>query len=236
MGKLGRKLIISMHIPKTGGTSLLREIQDGAMGRFLLDYERPGAGRHFFYKKLRIAEQYLMARIRRRQLLQNYDVIHGHFSVGKYAFLYPQADFITFMREPVARILSTYYYYKHIASKNPASVRKNPNILLVSENRMGILEFAGRDSMQTFYARFTAGFPLHKFSFIGITERYSESIMALNRLLGTQIEVRHERNNDYSQYEYEYAPLLPDLRKLNQDNTRIYEEAVNMFERRMQEL
>lgn len=224
------KLIVSMHVPKTGGTSLMKEIQAGAMGRYFLDYERPGAGQPFIWKKLILKKQYLMARLHKHRLLNNYDVIHGHFPIRKYIFLYPKVDFITFLREPVSRILSAYYYFKDVASKNPRSVHNNPNILLVSQNKLSLLEFAARYVMRSIYSILISGLTLQEFTMIGITERYQDSIALLNKMYGMQIKVRHERNNDYKRYEDEYRPLLPELYALNKKNTLIYEEALRVFD------
>jgi len=188
----------------------------------------PTSGR-LRYRLRRVRERF-QARLHPAQLLSDYDVIHGHFLVKKYAFLYPRADFITFMREPVPRLLSHYYYFKHVASKNPVTVSRNPDIARVASGELGLVEFARSESMRHLYARFTGGLALEHFALVGITERYAESVAWLNRRLGTALESRHERRSDYERYAAEFEPLLPELRDANRDNARLYAEAVRLFE------
>jgi hypothetical protein len=180
--------------------------------------------------RLRRLRSRLGTRLQARRLLQRYDVIHGHFLVEKYAFLHQQARFITFMREPVSRLLSHYYYFKDVASKNPVTVSRNPAIMQVARGELGLVEFARSEAMQHLYARFTAGLPLQDFALVGITERYEESVATLNRLLGVAVEARHERRSGYEKYAEEYRRLLPDLEAANRENMRIYTEAVRLFE------
>ena len=165
------------------------------------------------------------------RLLRDYDVIHGHFLVQKYTFLLPQAMFITFMREPVSRLLSHYYYFKHVASKNPVTVSRNPDICLVAEGKLGLVEFARSEAMSRMYERFTIGLPLDAFALVGITERYTESVERLNRIFGVHVGVRHERRSGHEKYAAEYERVLPELREANRENSRIYAEAVRLFER-----
>lgn len=227
-----RRLLISVHIPKTAGTSLMSEFKRGIFGNYMLDYvDRPTSIR-LRYLVRRLFSRF-QARINQEKLLRDYGVIHGHFQVKKYVFLYPHADFLSFMREPVARVLSHYYYFKHVASKNPTSVSRNPDIMRVARGDIDLVEFARLYSMVNLYGLFTDGLSLDKYALIGITERYAESIAMLNRIFNTNIVTRHEHRTDYMQYASEYSHLLPDLKNANRDNIRIYNAAVGLFEQRL---
>lgn len=229
---MSHKTIISVHIPKTAGTSLLAEIKHGAVGKYLLDYhDRPATTG--WRDRLRRGVNYLKARRDGSMLLRNYDIIHGHFHVGKYAFLYPDADFITFMRDPVERVISCFYYFKYVASRNPATVKRNPNITLVANNQLDLIEFARLDMMKDIYSRYIGGWPLEKFKFIGITEQFRESIMILNKIFGINLAERHERPGNNEKYENEYRPYLRELRAANHENMRIYEAVVHLFNKKM---
>jgi hypothetical protein len=227
-----RKLLVSVHIPKTAGTSLMSEIKRGVFGNYIFDnVDRPTSMR-LQYKVRRLFTR-LKVRKNRERLLQEYGVIHGHFLVRKYVFLYPFANYLTFMREPVSRVLSHYYYFKHIASKNPTSVSRNPDIMRVARGDIDLVEFARLYSMVNLYQLFVGGLPLDKFTLIGITERYTESIALLNHIFNTAIEPRHEHRTDYTQYAAEYTEFLPELRAANRENFRIYDAAVRIFEQRL---
>ena len=171
--------------------------------------------------------------MQRERLLRDYDVIHGHFLVDRYAFLHPEADFITFMREPVPRLLSHYYYFRDVASKNPAALAHNPDVSRVASGELGLVEFARSASMANLYGRFTRGLPLGDFALIGITERYAESVTQLNRLCGSNLEARHERQGGHERHRDEYQPVLRELETANRENQRIYAAALALFEKRL---
>lgn len=227
-----RKLVISVHIPKTGGTSLWVQIKEGKFGRFILDVDDRPMLDGVTYSIARFVSQ-LKTRVRRRELLDSTGAVHGHFFVRKYAFLHPEALFLTFMREPVSRLLSHYYYFKHVASKNPDAVRKNPLISLVAQDQMDLVEFARLRCMTHIYERFTRGLPLEDFALIGITERYAESVKLINHVLGTDIAFKHERRDDHSRFASEYEHVLPEIQSANRDNDRIYRSALGLFEKRL---
>lgn len=229
-----RKPLISVHIPKTAGTSLTVEIRRGTLGRHFLDYDDMPTSR-LWRHRLRRFRTGLDARLHAAQLLRDYDVLHGHFRVAKYAFLYPRANFITFMREPVSRLLSHFYYFKHVASKNPVTVGRNPDVARVASGELGLVDFARGDNMRHLYASFTDGLPLERFALIGITERYTESVTWLNHRFGTMLEPRHERRSDYERYAAEYEPLLPELHEANRENARLYAEALKLFEQALRD-
>lgn len=227
-----RKLVISVHIPKTAGTSLVAEIKRGVFGHFILDYtDRP------MQTGVRVASCRLISRLqmrlRHKEMLRDVGIVHGHFLTGKYAFLHPIVDFITFMREPVSRVLSQYYYFKNVASKNSMTLRLNPNINLVAQGLVDIVEFARGDLLPHIYERFMDGMALEEFALVGITERYVESINLLNSMFGTAIEPKHERRTNHIQYLADYEHLLPELKAANRENTRIYELALKLFEQHL---
>ena len=186
-----------------------------------------------FRNRLRRLGTRIATRLHAREILERYDVVHGHFLVEKYAFLHPRADFITFLRAPVPRLISHYYYFRDTASKNPVTVAKNPEIMRVARGEVDIVEFARSEAMRQLYPRFLAGLPLERFLFVGITERYAESVACLNRMLGCALEARHERRSGHERHVQEYQPLMAELEAANRENQRIYDAALSLFEQRL---
>lgn len=186
-----------------------------------------------FKNRLRRLGTRIATRLHARELLDRYDVVHGHFLVEKYAFLHPRADFTAFLRDPVPRLISHYYYFRDVASKNPVTVGKNPDIMRVARGEVDIVEFARSEAMRDLYPRFLAGLALERFRLIGITERYAESVACLNRLLGCALEARHERRSGAESHAEEYRHLLPELERANRENQRIYDAALSLFDKRL---
>lgn len=98
--------LIFLHVPKTAGTTLNRIIE--TQYNPLQIYSIPGGlGSHWSMKKLRRASP---KRLRKLQ------VVKGHMEYGFHRYLPQRATYMTILREPVDRIVSSYYYamsYRH---------------------------------------------------------------------------------------------------------------------------
>ena len=94
-----REALIFLHIPKTAGTTLNRiiEWQYNPLSIFTIDPHRIRATVDRFKT---LSEQ------RRRQLR----VVRGHMPYGIHKFLPQGGTYITMLREPVARVLSSYSF------------------------------------------------------------------------------------------------------------------------------
>ena len=98
-------IFISVHIPKTAGTSLAHVFDMGTDRAILYDY-RSDYSNFMFSERER--EEFLEAR---GYVLSRFSFIHGHFSVRKYQDVLPAAKRVTCFRHPISRIISQ---YKHI--------------------------------------------------------------------------------------------------------------------------
>src|SRR5437867_6097995 len=96
---MDREAVIFIHIPKTAGTTLNRiiEWQYNPLSIFTVDPYRIRATVARFKK---FSEQ------RRRR----FRVVRGHLLYGIHEFLPQGATYITMLRDPVARVLSTYAF------------------------------------------------------------------------------------------------------------------------------
>src|SRR5438876_9418941 len=94
-----REALIFLHIPKTAGTTLNRiiEWQYSPFAIFTMDPYRIRA----------TAERLKRLPEGRRRRLR---VVRGHLFFGIHEFLPQGATYITMLREPVARFLSSYYF------------------------------------------------------------------------------------------------------------------------------
>ncbi len=164
-------MIISLHLPKTAGTSLGVALEQHFGTRFLKDYSdlpinttRYERNRAALQASLYNAEQDFL----------DIQCIHGHFLPIKYLLLANKRkiSFVTWMRNPVERVLSHYFYWKrnYDPRKAPPLHRK------VIEEDWSIERFCLGSEVRDIYGQFLWGFPIEYFDFIGITEFYQDDI------------------------------------------------------------
>lgn len=182
-------MLISVHLPKTAGTSFIKSLQ-GHFGVLLLrdygdlpintpPYER---NKSALLTSIQIAET---------DSLYRTECIHGHFLPLKYLLLSIKQDvrFITWLRDPVERVLSHYYFWKRYY--DPATAPRLHRRMV--EEDWSVERFCLAPELQNLYGQFFWGFPLEYFEFIGITEFYDEDLTYFSRkYLNTCLEAHTE--------------------------------------------
>jgi hypothetical protein len=160
-------MIISIHIPKTAGTSLRLQLQRHFGERLLSDYEdwpeedTPGARERNAMNRETVLGMVDTIRT-------NFDVIHGHFAASKYAGLFPEARLLTFVRDPYQHAISAYEHARRsVDSPHPGAAK-------IKDGRMSIVDFIQHyPNHQSLYLN---GVELDGLAMIGVTERYDQSL------------------------------------------------------------
>lgn len=163
-------MLISVHMPKTGGTSFRMMLQEHFGDALLRDQDMP------LMRSARSRERRAVASalwLDARGLPRSIDCVHGHFLPVKY-LLYASTrneTFVTWLRNPVDRAISHHFYMRRSRPGNPMHRR------ILAED-WSLARFALGNEFQNFYTQYFWGFPLEMFSFIGIQEFYSEDVAA----------------------------------------------------------
>lgn len=187
-------MIISVHLPKTAGTSFAAALEGRFGERLRRDYgdlpiNTPPAKRHraALEAGLRIASDDY----------SGVDCIHGHFLPAKYLLLADSREvrFVTWLRDPVERVVSHYEYWRR--SYDPATAA--PLHRRVVEEDWSLERFCLGPELRNLYGQFLWGFPVGNFAFLGVTERYDEDLATFGRrFLGAavapeRLNLRQER-------------------------------------------
>jgi Sulfotransferase family len=254
-GSLRTKALLFLHVHKTAGTTLHRIIEreynpfhiytiEGARIEWSIDH----------LKKLPL---------RRRAALQ---VVKGHMSFGLHEQLPQPSTYITFLRDPVERCISSYYYskgnrfnpfYKRIAAEN-LDLRSfldiapwNNNLQCKTIAGIDRREFRpwelfrqmtrpGEAPADRSQDRWSNTETLerakenlrHYFGFVGLTERFSHSLILLKHLFGWKV-------SSYSSYRKSRnrpktaaldAGVLAAVEERNRYDRALYEFGKKMFE------
>ena len=146
-------MLLSVHIPKTGGVSFRNMLKESYGSGFVLNYwEVTDAWG-------RVPEAPATAAC-----------IHGHFVAHELADRFPAAQLATWVRDPVERVASSYYH--RLRDPDP----RNYVSRMIHEQQLSLLEFAelreARNEMAWFMGR---KWP-EDFAFIGVTEHFAESM------------------------------------------------------------
>ena len=225
---MDREALIFLHIPKTAGTTLNRiiERQYSPFAIFTMDPYRIRATPERFK---RLSEE------RRRRL----QVVRGHMFYGIHEFLPQGATYITILRDPVARLLSSYYF----VLRRPL----NPLHRKVKRERLGIEDclrlFPQRHNLQ---CRLIAGVKdtaiagerlldmakehlIKSFSVVGISERFEESLMLMAKTFDW--EIPFYKNCKVSKTRPQIGPgTVEMIRDHNRLDVELYEFAKGLFE------
>lgn len=140
-------MIVSVHIPKTAGTSFRYHLAQVFGNRVLDDYGD--------WPEVTTPEGIVRQERRRAEMLAEaaetaelYDVIHGHFAGRKYVGAFPVTHFVPMVRDPYQHAVSTFEH----ASRETNS--PHPGFRTFKEERMTLLDFvAAFPDHQAVYSR-----------------------------------------------------------------------------------
>ena len=189
---------ISLHIPKTGGTVFIRHVLVGCFPNHIKrDYttdpfSNPGGlkGRGF-------------------------QIIHGHFKAIRYKHY--NRPFITWVRNPLNRIVSHYSYSLKRKRWRVAGGMARDYERKVKPFDQYIIENSN------FMSRLLDGVPIKRFAFIGVLEFWKESIEEFGRLIGMDLSRFIELGKHDRKKSYRVTPTKEDLKLFADINQRDYD-------------
>lgn len=164
------KTIISLHMPKTAGSSFRKALEEHYKEKFLPDYTEPLSEDKFERRRKALTASIAIG----THGLGQFQCIHGHFLAVKYLLLASRQklSFVTWLRNPVDRLVSHYYFW----NSDIEPINAIPLYHQMINERWSLEQFCLSPRLRNIYTQYIFGVPLEAFSFIGITEHYSEDI------------------------------------------------------------
>ena len=218
------KPIFFAHIPKTAGTSF-RIAAEKVIGQKYIyaDYGTESGVTSRAVKQHYYAEPDMFAL---RQAIERNKIrmLTGHVSVHRYLPIFGCREVATFFRHPVAQVASHYeHHVRHIDYKGSFE------------------EFIEEDRFRNMQSRTVSALMPGLIGFIGLTERYNESIELFNSFYQTKLETlalntsksRSQADPQFPNMKTMDKTLLHHVSVLNGDDMRMYNAATLIFEQRL---
>lgn len=223
-----REVMIFLHIPKTAGTTLNRiiEWQYNPLSIFTVDPHRIRATVHRFKT---FSEQ------RRRK----FRVVRGHLRYGIHESLPEPASYITMLREPAARLLSSY----HFILRRPL----HPLHRKLKKGGLGVEDLIRlTPHKQNLQCQFIAGVSegticdertlniakenlTRSFSVVGLSERFQESLLLMMTSFGWKVSFYE--NQKVAKVRPSAEPKVIDMiHEYNRHDVELYDFAKKLFE------
>ena len=220
--------LIFLHIPKTAGTTLNRiiEWQYNPLSIFTLDPYRIRA----------TAERFKTLSEERRRRIR---VVRGHLYYGLHEFLPQGATYITLLREPVARFLSSYYFIL----RRPL----HPLHRKLKRERLGVEDYLRLiPHRHNFQCSLIAGVEntatgderlldiakenlIKSFSVVGICERFEESLMLMAKTFRWEVPFYENRKISKNRSPVDRSSIEM-IRENNRLDLELYEFAKKLFD------
>lgn len=220
-------MIINIHVPRSGGTSLSMLLVENFPMKSSVDTHG---------RSLRdVVQDWEAAEAEGRKIYW----LSGHFEYGLHRYLpmgLATPKYITLVRDPVDFLISLYFYSK-----------KHENTPYYSEtNAMNIMDWLNksnrpRDSFTYMYSGYFSkrGYDaavhnlFHEFTFFGITDLYEQSVDALVRVLGLRKRIVHRLNEGGdSDAEFSKDEVRAVVAKTDSQDAALYAAARAEFLRR----
>jgi hypothetical protein len=175
-----QKPFLFVHIPKTAGTSFRVAARD-YFGRenSWFDYGKDDPNtspqvKKWFYKNHDLYE------FGKAMESEGCKFLGGHFHLAKFASLFESERVVSFVRDPIEQLVSHYrHHYEKLGYKKGFDEYSNDKRFLNIHSRMLSLE----------------SYPLNMIGFLGVTERYTESLALFNKKYGLGLEDMFENKN-----------------------------------------
>ncbi len=231
------------HVPKTGGTSLA-----AIMWR---QYPRDAVAELWMQDPETISEFLAMPQQKREQLR----AVRGHFPFGMHEHLVPNTRYITLLRDPVKRVLSQ---FRHLAD-DPSQwgVWSPPASAMASVD--SYVDYIIENHVANVHTRLISGYlkledcpplrPLpsdavdraisnleNHFAVVGLTERFDESLLLMQRVLGWRKSIWYTRRNVRAHLADKHPvsdSTLARIAEHTQADARVVEAGTRLFEQQL---
>lgn len=203
-----------IHIPKTAGSSfrLAAEQYFGSDATYY-DYGKGNKETHgdILKYEYELKDRYLAA----KTIKQNAKFLSGHVIYPKYAPFFQPKSIVTFVRNPAQQVRSHYEHFSRLHGYEGSFAD------FIKENRFANMQSKALNGVWP-----------DALGFIGITERYDESIALFNKYYETDIRVLDiNKNSAKSSGAYVLSEdELSLIRKMNHQDFALYDYALKRFE------
>ncbi len=210
--------LISIHIPKTAGSSFFQLLKKVYGKEYVMKINVPEPDMDFH--SVRDTGQA--------------KVIHGHIRVSQLEDVIREDDprIITWLRNPVDRVISNYYFSMQRIREGKAVERKS-NTMAYS-----LPEYAALDENRNKASWFLEGISLEELFFVGLYEEFMSDTGRLGKMLGWggNQKIPHRKssssfieNNDCTtQFRDINAEMKKEIATLNSIDVALYEEALRL--------
>jgi len=229
-------MIISIHMPKTAGSSFGVILKEKFGENIKYDYGFLPLESNLFNRIL--ISSYLRAKVYRQfnntNHFNNIECIHGHFMPFRFGFLLNKknVNFITWLRDPIEHLISGYNHYKYREPHNMYALFHRK----FQHNNWSLEEFCFRKEVQNYYTKYFWRFPVEKFSFIGITEHFSEDCKYFTQeFLGLNIDQVPFENitSPEKKNNLDNPNLVKKLKEFHKKDYELYNCALNLRQKRL---
>lgn len=163
--------IVFVHIPKTAGTSLrhaLRQARPDLM--HLYDYGAAEPLTSPIVRDLRYGQPSSINHLRKHLPANKSVLLMGHFEASVYSDIFAADSFVTFVRQPVQRVISDYkHHVRHYGYSR------------------SLIEFARDPAQRNKQSSYLSGMDVDTLGFIGISEDFATEVQRLSEFTGISL-------------------------------------------------
>lgn len=201
---------LSVHIPKTAGVSIRNILKDHFGPGFVL-----------YYWQITDAWGQVVD-----QVPATATCIHGHFQSDRLTGLFPDARLITWVRDPVERVVSSYCH--RLRDPDPL----HPVCHELHEKKLCLADYAALPLVRNEMTLYFGSKPPADFFFVGIVEEFERSLGVMTRKLGIPSATlrRDNVNPDKPVGRYQLEPALRnEILALNELDAALYADCLHRW-------
>lgn len=213
-------MILSVHIPKTAGSTFSDLLSQGFGDRLCLRYEQ---------KPLRNRCDGSSIQPLDLSGASDCSVIHGHFVADRIAGLpISEVKYIVWLRHPVERLVSHFFYWKREPDLDQPICRR------MIDEEIDLETFAALDAMRNLQGFFLGARPLSSFEFVGLSEQFAQGVRRFNSIFGVNLEPALRINVNPDKRATDYSSQLSQraydrIAALNEQDMALYAEAMKLY-------
>jgi hypothetical protein len=233
------RIFASMHIGKAAGTAFAHLLIDSVSHQFPVFFyygaRNPLTGIWKAGTQLKVdatASQGQLAEKFIQHVGENQaGIIQAHWTVDNFfqAFGERPLEFITWLRDPIQRICSHYFFWKD-SVQPPSRPHVQELFWAVKSGRCSLQEFGSRPEICELYRTYLDPLGLEGVAFAGVVEQQTTSLQHLSRLFGVALPDRLPKKNITKQKQGSIYVISKDVKEAisahNQSDVAIYAQAV----------